>query len=188
MRETHSLLWLAPRLTCTPADSLPGWLAPRLTRTPADSPPSLPVCFPAGYPMVFHPVPSLSQWHLYLNTPPPESTQQSLSSTRKTITLLMKMPERSRTSRVSKIVQSFCPKVVFLLWWETHTNSLCDVTWRHDVILWPHRLSWRHTVTSHDVTPQAIMISHGNSLQAKAWKSHFLTLTFDLRPWPTIQT
>ena len=39
---------------------------------------------------------------------------------------LSKMPERSRTSRVSQIVQSFCPKVPFFAMdWETNTNSLC---------------------------------------------------------------
>ncbi len=58
----------------------------------------------------------------------------------------------------------------------------------HKFIMWCHVTSWCHTVTSpdvmtsywHEVTPKAIMISHGNSLQAKAWKSHFLTLW----PWP----
>ena len=74
----------------------------------------------------------------------------------------MKMPERSRTSHVSQIVQSFCPKVLFLLWIERHTQI-------HYV------MSWRHTVAS-----LAIMISHGNSLQTKAGKSHLLTLW----PWP----
>ncbi len=34
----------------------------------------------------------------------------------------MKTPERSRTSCVSQIVLSFCPKVVFLLWIERHTQ------------------------------------------------------------------
>ena len=34
----------------------------------------------------------------------------------------MKTPERSRSSRVSQIVQSFCPKVLFSLWIERHVN------------------------------------------------------------------
>ncbi len=33
----------------------------------------------------------------------------------------MKMPEHSCTSHVSQIVQSVCPKVLFLLWIERHT-------------------------------------------------------------------
>ena len=43
---------------------------------------------------------------------------------RKVITVGTKMPERSSTSRVSQIVQSFCPKVLFfLLWIERHTQK-----------------------------------------------------------------
>ncbi len=40
----------------------------------------------------------------------------------------MKMPERSHTSRVSQIVQTFCPKVPFLSWIErrTHTDTHTD--------------------------------------------------------------
>ena len=87
----------------------------------------------------------------------------------------MKMAEHSRTSRISQIVQSIWPKVLFVMDWETHTNSLCDVmTSYHDVMR-------RQTVMSHEVTPLA-MISHGNSLQAKTRKSHFLTWW----PWPLI--
>ena len=36
--------------------------------------------------------------------------------------LPMKTPEHSRTSRVSQIAQSFCPKVLFLLRIERHTQ------------------------------------------------------------------
>ncbi len=44
------------------------------------------------------------------------------------LTTNMKMPERSRTSRVSQIVQTFCPKVPFFVMdLETYTNSKCDV-------------------------------------------------------------
>ncbi len=56
-----------------------------------------------------------------------------------------------------KLYSHFATKSLFLLWIERHTQI-------HYV------MSWRHTVA----------ISHGNSLQAKAWKSHFLTLW----PWP----
>ena len=34
----------------------------------------------------------------------------------------MKTPERSHTSRISQIVQSFCPKILFWLWIERHTQ------------------------------------------------------------------
>ncbi len=74
------------------------------------------------------------------------------------------------------------PKSLFVIDWETHIHSLCTSWrhWHHDVIPWPHVISWCRSVMSHEVTPYAIMISHGNSLQAEAWKSHFLTLW----PWP----
>ena len=41
----------------------------------------------------------------------------------------------------------------FVMDWETHTNSLCDVTRRHGVIPWPHLTLWRHTVMSNEVIP-----------------------------------
>ncbi len=31
-------------------------------------------------------------------------------------------------------------------------TSFCDVTWRHDVILWRHMTPWRHSLTSPDAT------------------------------------
>ena len=75
------------------------------------------------------------------------------------------------------IVQSFCPKVLlFVMNWEKRKNSLCNVTWRHDIILWLHM--YHHTIGHNDFTC--------DSLQSKAWKSHLLTLW--RWPWPIALT
>ncbi len=102
---------------------------------------------------------------------------------------VMKTPERSRTPRVSQIVQTFCPKVPFLLRIERRTQihyvtshdimtSYCDLTWHHDVILWCHMKSHHRPWWLHMGSP------FSKSLEITF--SDLVSLTFDLRPWPTI--
>ena len=77
-----------------------------------------------------------------------------------------------------KLYRPFAQKLccVFVVDWETHTNSLCDVmisirdlTWHHDIILWCHMKSHhRHNDFTWEFP------------SGKAWESHFLTLW----PWP----
>ncbi len=100
----------------------------------------------------------------------------------------MKTPERSRTSCVSQIVQSFCAKVLFCYGQDTHK-----------FIMWCHVTSWHHTVTSPDVMTSYcdVTCSHTKGHNDLTWNfpsgksleitlSDLFTLTFDLRPWPTI--
>ncbi len=80
-------------------------------------------------------------------------------------TWVMKMPERSRTSR---IVNST------VLWPQ---SLLYDIMWCHIIILWR---SHDVMMSYYGVTPQTIMILYGNSYHTKACKLHFLTSW----PWP----
>ncbi len=55
------------------------------------------------------------------------------------------MPERSCTSHISKIVQYFCQKVLFLLWIERHT-----------IIKVVGQSAYRHTHTHRKMAPTAM--------------------------------
>ncbi len=69
-----------------------------------------------------------------------------------------------------KLCSPFAQKFFFVMDWETHTNSFCDLTWHHDIIQWRHMIS----------RPQAIKISQkpGNHI---FWPC-------DLDLWPTTLT
>ncbi len=103
-----------------------------------------------------------------------------------------KMPQRSRTSRVSQIVPSFWPKVpIFVMDWETYTDSLCDITLHHDIIPWPPLTSWRHTLTSlwsHILGHNDFTLEFPSDKSLEITFSDLVTLNFDLQPWPTIPT
>ncbi len=68
----------------------------------------------------------------------------------------------------------------FVMDWQTHTNSLCDVTWRHDIIPWRHVTSycdvtWCHTIGHNDFMGIPFRQKPGNHI---FWPC-------DLDLWPT---
>ncbi len=63
--------------------------------------------------------------------------------------------------------------------------SLYDVMWRHDVTLWRHVTSWRHSMTSYDVT---MSLSSDQTSHHSAKLLHNEILTNDLDLWPTTLT
>ncbi len=109
---------------------------------------------------------------------------------------------------------SFCPKVLLLWWIATHAQiynkqtgpimmtvwchippfhhtltsydvmmSLYDVMWRCDVTLRYNMTSWCHSNETRHLT-----IVRNIELNYYVMKIYQVTLTFDLRPWPTIPT
>ena len=87
----------------------------------------------------------------------------------------MKTPQRWRTFRIYVIV------VFAILTLFDVMTSFCDVTWRHDVIVWRHTTSWCHSkgqsnVSCHKRQEKAVKLT-GNHI--------FQPGDLDLWPWPT---
>ena len=121
------------------------------------------------------------------------------------------MPERSRTSRIGHILVLLPQSPLFVMW--RHNVIPCDVIlWYHmsshhrachsDFLVClpqnPLFVMWRHNVTSRDVILWCHMSSHHRAchsdltrdllvvLNKYVIKFNLVTLTFGLRPWPTI--